>query len=198
MFFLVTGASGVGKSTVRQLLAEEFAPELDTAELAVLGVTPKWDLAWRHQMVELIVRRALDAQTSGRSFLLCGDPVPPGELYAAPSADRLGPIAVCLLDASADAQRERLLRRGDDPALIPRHAAFAEWMRRHVVDLDYRPDVITGGGWEEMKWDRWVGRKANVMPWTTAVIDTTFLLPTEVAARVGSWIRRNLDAARHP
>lgn len=195
MFFLVTGASGVGKSTVRELLAAEFAAMLDTAELAILGVTPQWDLAWRHQMVERIVRRALDARASGRSFLLCGDPVPPGELYAAPSADRLGPIAVCLLDASPEAQRERLTRRGDDPALIPRHAAFAAWMRRHVADLAYRPDVITGGGWDAMRWDRWVDQALDVVPWTTEVIDTTSLSPPEVAARVAAWIRRHLDAA---
>jgi hypothetical protein len=168
---------------------------LDTAELAILGVTPQWDLAWRDRMVERIVLRALDARASGRSFLLCGDPVPPGELYAAPSADRLGPIAVCLLDASPDAQRERLTQRGDDPALVPRHVAFAAWMREHVADPAHRPDVITGGGWDEMRWDRWVGRESDVALWTTEVVDTTSLLPAEVAARVAAWIRRHLDAA---
>lgn len=193
MFFLITGASGVGKSTIRRLLATEFAEVLDTVELATLGVTPQWDLAWRHRMVERIVLRALDAQAADRSFLFCGDPVPPGELHAAPSADRLGPIAVCLLDASADAQRERLTRRGDDPSLIPNHVAFADWMRHHVADPAHRPDVITGGGWEEMRWERWVGRDFDMRPWTSEVIDTTSLPPSEVAARASAWIRLHLE-----
>lgn len=197
MFFLVTGASGVGKSTVRRILASEFADVLDTAELAALGVTPQWELAWRHRMVEEIVQRALAAQAAGRSFLFCGDPVPPGELYAAPSSDQLGPIAVCLLDVSAAAQRERLAGRGDDPALVPSHVAFADWMRGHVIDPGHRPDVITGGGWDRMRWDRWVGRDQASAPWAAEVIDTTCLPPADVAARVAAWIRRGLGSVAH-
>ena len=189
MFFLVTGASGVGKSTVRQLLATEFERTHEMLELAALGVTPQWDLAWRHQMVERMVCRALAAQAAGRSFLFCGDPVPPGEVLAAPSADRLGPIAVCLLDASPDAQEARLTARGDDPALLSRHIAFAAWMREHVVNPNHRPDVITGGGWADMRWDRWVERTDATPPWSATVIDTTDLQPTEVAERVAAWLR---------
>src|SRR5258708_26373041 len=79
MFLLVTGASGVGKSTVRRLLEAEFAEVLETAELATLGDTPQWTLAWRHRMVERMVRRALAVQRAGKHFLLCGDPAPPGD-----------------------------------------------------------------------------------------------------------------------
>lgn len=195
MFFLVTGASGVGKSTVRERLAAEFSDTLELLELAALNVTPQWDLAWRHQMVERMVCRALAAQEAGRSFVFCGDPVPPGEVLAAPSADRLGPIAVCLLDASPEAQEARLTARGDDPSLTWRHVAFADWMRHHVVDPTYRPDVITGGGWTEMRWDRWVGRADGERPWTATVIDTTTLAPPDVAGRVAAWLRAGLRNA---
>ncbi|NJO83509.1 MAG: hypothetical protein HC828_12280 [Blastochloris sp.] len=58
MFFLVTGASGVGKSTVRRRLAKTFRDVLISAELATLGLTPAWSLRWRHQAVELAVQRA--------------------------------------------------------------------------------------------------------------------------------------------
>src|SRR2546430_2630097 len=105
MFLLVTGASGVGKSTVRRLIAPEFAEVLETAELATLGETPEWNIAWRHRMVDRMVRRALDVRRVGKHFLLCGDPVPPGEVLAAPAADQLGKLAVCLLDASEESQR---------------------------------------------------------------------------------------------
>src|SRR5215831_6654796 len=126
MFFLVTGASGVGKSTVRKLIEPEFADVLEIAELGMLGSTPKWKIEWRHRMVERTVRRALEAQHEGKHFLLCGDPVPPGEVWAAPSADSLDRLEVCLLDAGERAQTARLLERGDDSNFIPHYVAFAE------------------------------------------------------------------------
>ena len=190
MFFLVTGASGAGKSTVRRLIETEFKGALETAELATLGATPEWNIAWRHQMVERVVVRALDAQRKGQPFLLCGDPVPPGELYAAPSSDQLDNIAVCLLDVSAEAQRERLTARGDDPALLPAHLAFADWMRNHAADPRHRPEVIMQDGWEDMRWDRWVGQAKSL--WEAYVIDTTMRSPKEVAACVASWIHEHL------
>ncbi len=59
MFFLVTGASGVGKSSVRKLVETEIAGEVAVRELGTLGITPKWSLRWRHQAVEQVVRLAL-------------------------------------------------------------------------------------------------------------------------------------------
>ena len=44
MFFLVTGASGVGKTSVRQLIEAEIAGQVAVCELATLGVTPEWSL----------------------------------------------------------------------------------------------------------------------------------------------------------
>lgn len=203
MFFLVTGASGVGKSTVRRQLTKSFrdvliAAELATlghtsAELATLGHAPAWTLRWRHQMVERAVQRALEAQERGKHFLLCGDPVPPGELYAAPSADRLDGIAVCLLDASAQAQRERLLARGDDSALLPHHLAFAEWMRAHVLDHRHRPEVLLQDAWEEMRWERWMRDDLARPLWEASIIDTTDLRPSAVGAQVAAWIRTALS-----
>lgn len=186
MFYLVTGASGAGKSTVRRILEAKFEDDLVMAELATLGITPEWNLAWRHRMVERVVRLALDAQTDGRPFLFCGDPVPPGELFAAPSANELDRIAVCLLDVAEEAQRRRLIERGDDPTLLPNHVAFAEWMRAHHADPGHRPDVITTDGWEGMRWDRWQGLAE--WPWKPYVVDTTAQSPDAVAARVASWI----------
>jgi hypothetical protein len=194
MFFLVTGASGVGKSTVRKLIEPEFADVLQVAELGMLGSTPKWKLEWRHRMVERAVQRALDAQGEGKHFLLCGDPVPPGEVWAAPSADRLDCLEVCLLDASERAQTARLLEREDDSNFIPHHVAFADWMRHHVVDHRHRPEVITQNAWPQMLWERWVGLAAIHPPWRSHIIDTSELCPTEVARRVAQWLRHHMCA----
>jgi energy-coupling factor transporter ATP-binding protein EcfA2 len=188
MFLLVTGASGAGKSTVRRAIAPVLGERIEAVELATLGITPEWSLSWRHRVLEQVVQRAIEADRDGRHFLLCGDPVPPGEVIATPSGDRLSAMHVCLLDVAPEAQRARLLSRGDDPELLPRHVAFAEWMRHHVRDPGHRPEVITGGGWEEMRWDRWVGA-GGPRPWTTHEIDTTTLAPADVAAQVLAWIR---------
>jgi len=189
MFFLVTGASGVGKSSVRRLLEEEFAGRVAVCELGTLGITPEWSLRWRHQAVEKVVQLALKHQADGKHFLLCGDPVPPGELYAVPSAARLAGIQVCLLDASAERQGERLRLRGDAAELIPLHVAFAEWMRRHVVNHRHRPEVIINQGWEEMRWQVWNSEEVTVVPWNCFVIDTSELKPEEVAERVAAWMK---------
>jgi hypothetical protein len=188
MFLLVTGASGAGKSTVRRTLEPALDGRVEAVELATLGITPEWSLSWRHRVVEQVVQRAIEADRLGRHFLLCGDPVPPGEVIATPSGDRLGPMHVCLLDVAPEAQRARLLARGDDPALVPNHVAFAEWMRHHVADPGHRPEVIMGGGWDEMRWDRWVGTGA-ARPWTSYAVDTTVLAPADVATQVLAWIR---------
>jgi hypothetical protein len=188
MFFLVTGASGVGKSTVRKLIEPDISPGITVCELGSLGITPEWTLRWRHQIVEQVVQLALKHQETGKHFLLCGDPVPPGELYAAPSADKLAEIQVCLLDATPERQTERLTLRGDSPDLIPHHLAFAEWMRKHVLDHRHRPEVIINQGWEKMRWDVWNSDEITAVPWSAHIIDTSDLTPVEVATGVMSWI----------
>lgn len=188
MFFLVTGASGVGKSSVRQLIESELAPQVAVCELATLGLTPEWTLRWRHQAVEQVVQLALKHQQAGKHFLLCGDPVPPGELYAAPSAGALAGIQLCLLHASPERQTERLIRRGDPPDLLHAHLAFAEWMR-HVMDHRHRPEVIINQGWDQMRWEIWNSADIIAVPWQSHIIDTSDLSPTEVAAQVLSWIK---------
>ena len=158
MFLLITGASGVGKTTVRRLVAGDFARVLDAAALA--DVTA----ATGPEAVERAVQRALG--TPRRHFLLCGDPLAPSELLAAPSAGRLREVAVCLLDASEDAHRRRLFLRGDSPEQMARHVAHAAWLHAHIVDR-HRP-----------------------ARWHAHVIDTSELRDYEVAARVSAWLRR--------
>jgi hypothetical protein len=123
--------------------------------------------------------------------LLIGDPVPPGEVLAAPSADRLDGFAACFLDCAPEEQERRLRGRGDPEDLLPHHLAFTEWMREHARDPRHRLEVIDAG-WEEMRWER------SPETWEVAKIDTTSLSPTEAAGEVLAWCRRVLGAAREP
>ncbi len=185
MMLLVTGASGVGKSTVRALIAAELAPDVRAVELTQIAGPPTWERGWRQRAVEQVVQVALAEGEAGRHLLLAGDPVPPGEVLAAPSADRLDGFAACLLDCGPEEQQRRLRERGDPEDLLPHHLAFAEWMREHARDPRRRLEVIDAG-WEEMHWER--------LPkaWDVAEIDTTELSPAEAADRVLAWCREAL------
>ncbi len=135
---------------------------------------------WRQQSAEVAVRRAVELQAAGRHLLLAGDPVPAAEVVAAPSSPELDAIAVCLLDASPEAQAERLAARRDPPALLPHHQAFAAWMRKQAADPLYMTHVVTDEGWEAMRWDRLPKLAPN---WRTHTVDTTHLTRREAAMR---------------
>ncbi len=192
MFLLVTGASGAGKSTVRRAIGPSLASDrVECVELGnVVTVPAVPTIAWRQQAVEVAVRRALALQERGRHLrhlLLCGDPVAVGEVVAAPSADRLERIAACLLDLDADAQAARLAERGDDPALLAHHVAFADWMRAHARDPGHMPHVLTTNAWSRMRWER-----SGAGSWTVPVVETSSLSREQVAAEVLGWARRAL------
>lgn len=193
MFLLVTGASGAGKSTVRRLVAPELSPDIECVELHHVSTVPALPtIAWRQQATEAAVQCAVELQAQRRHLLLCGDPVAAGEVLAAPSAAELDGIAVCLLDLSAEAQTNRLTKRGDDPGLLADHHAFADWMRGHARDPGHMPHVVSAHGWEAMRWQRWTGIDPAGDNWGMHIIDTSELAPHEVAAELVSWCGRAL------
>lgn len=190
MLLLITGASGVGKSTVRAVVEPDLSPWVECVELVHLTPAPRvMSRVWRQQTAETAVRRAVELQASGRHLLLCGDPVPAAELVATPSAASLDAIAVCLLDVAPDAQAERLALRRDDPAPLPHHQAFAEWMRRQATDPLHMTHVVSDGGWDSMRWERLQALSAH---WKMHTIDTTAMTRQDVAEAVLEWCRRAL------
>jgi hypothetical protein len=190
VLLLITGASGVGKSTVRAVVKPDLSPEVECVELLHLAPRPTDRVrVWRQQTTETAVRRAIELQASGRHLLLSGDPVPAAEVVAAPSATGLDSIAVCLLDVSPEAQAERLAGRGDDPALLPHHQAFAEWMRRQATDPRHMTHVVSDRGWEQMRWER---LEALAPDWQMHTIDTTNMTRRGVADAALDWCRRAL------
>jgi energy-coupling factor transporter ATP-binding protein EcfA2 len=193
VFFLVTGSSGAGKSTARRLITSELEPETQCVELGhVVTMPPAPTLAWRQQAAEAVVQRALELQAEGRHLLLAGDPVAAGEVVAAPSADELDAIAVCLLDVDAETQAARLAQRGDDPRLLADHQAFAAWMRGHARDPRHMQHVLTTGGWEAMRWERLGTLDPADGGWAVHVVDTSTLTADEAAEEVLAWCRRAL------
>jgi hypothetical protein len=130
--FVVTGASGAGKSTVtgplRGLLPECDIFEAD-ATLQVAGTG--WDI-WRDTWLRLAHEVALN----GRVSVLCGSLLP-GQLESVPARKLLGPIHFCNLDCPDEVLAERLLarpswRHADSGTFILEHQRFAAWLRMHI------------------------------------------------------------------
>jgi hypothetical protein len=187
VLLLVSGSSGVGKSTARRAIQDALSPSVESAELTYFTPLPAFpDLRWRQQTAELAAQRARELAAAGRHLLLAGDPVVAGEIVAVPTAPMID-IAILLLDADEATQTERLRRRGDPDELLHRHVGFAAWMRRHAVDPWHLREVITEDSWEQMDWDR-----RPKEPWQIPILDTTHLSEAEVAAEVLGWARNAL------
>ena len=133
---LVTGASGVGKSTIAAPL-QRALPQMavfDSDALLALqrfGPTVEWE-AWLHV--------AHSAAQGGRPTVLCGT-VLPEWLSNAPGRDLVGDVHVLLLVCTDEARAQRLgarpsWRQSHSAEFIATHAAFAA--------------ALAGRGWAEV------------------------------------------------
>ncbi|KRC61812.1 hypothetical protein ASE14_13455 [Agromyces sp. Root81] len=165
-------------------------------EFDSIGVPDDADTAWRHGAIEHWAQQALAAQADGAHVLLCGQ-VPMGELLAAPSADRLEGIAVCLLHCSPEVRSERLLQRGEDPGAIMHHNRFGDWFRAHTIDPTHAPEVIRVSSDVPMQWSRWADARPGDPQWRAEIVDTDSLTPAQTARLVEAWVRGELESRRH-
>jgi hypothetical protein len=84
----------------------------------------------------------------------------------------------------------RLNGRGDDPAVLRHHHAFADWMRKTATNPLHMPEVITTNGWDQMQWER---VERMVGGWHVSILDTSTKNRTEVGAAVLAWCRGALS-----
>ena len=131
--FVVTGASGTGKSTItgrlRTLLPDCLVVEGDVIlHVAALG----WD-TWRNTWLQLTHAAAL----GGRVTLLTGS-FTPEQLETLPARRLIGPIHFALLDCPDDVLASRLRARpawrgNSAEANIADHQRFAAWLRARIT-----------------------------------------------------------------
>jgi hypothetical protein len=186
MIFFVTGASGSGKTACMPELAT-LLPEVALHDLDELGVPPAAANAWRQQATEAWLQRGIASAAEGRDVVVCGQAVL-GEILACPSAERAGPIAVCLLDCDDVLRVDRLRARGTHGATQDT-LSWSAWLRVHSVDPSWRSDVIQDGAWPALRWDRWAGWKRGDPRWSVTVVDTSALTLAEAAGEVARWVR---------
>lgn len=191
MLFLLTGASGSGKTACLAALAGRLA-KLALHDFDEVGVPTAPTPEWRIGANEEWLRRALRCQAMGRDMLLVGQ-TPLGELLACPLAIELDGIAACLLDCDDLERRHRLSRRPED--FGPEHFSWAEWQRRHAADPRWEQHVIRDAA-PQLAWSRWDRWRTGDPRWTVRRIHTTGLSIEQVTERVIAWIeeQRGLHA----
>jgi len=130
--FVVTGASGTGKTTItgplrRQLPDCEIFDTDTILRVAALGLD-----AFRSTWLRLAHAVALN----GRATILCGSLLPT-QLDALPASKLIGPIRFCTLDSPDAVIAERLRSRpswrgASKETAIAEHQRFAAWLRAHI------------------------------------------------------------------
>jgi hypothetical protein len=204
MLFLVFGSTCSGKTAALEALREQVAG-LAVHDFDEIGVPPGATKRWRHEANELWVRRGLEYQAGGVDLLLAGQ-TPLGELLAAPSATQLEAVSACLLDCDDATRTARLEARGSEffartGGDVETYLSWAEWMRGHARDPEWRPFVIRRWSSDEMRWERWSDWRAGDPRWRVRVVDTTNRTVDAVADELASWIaeeRALFAAGRHP
>jgi hypothetical protein len=140
--FVVTGASGAGKTAItgplRRQLPDCAVFEADlTLQVAALGFE-----TWRDTWLRLAHGLALN----GRVTVLCGS-LMPDQLDAVPARKLLGPIHFCNLDCPDEVLAGRLRarppwRHSSNESVILDHQRFAAWLRAHIQP-SYDTSVLT-------------------------------------------------------
>ena len=185
MFFLVSGASASGKSTV----AKGIAARLETVDCHDCDEKVTTTADERCEQLEEWVQEALAPQESGRDFLLVTHS-PLGELLACPSAQELTGVAACLLDCNDRVRLTRIRERGIDPKWPPsQHTLnWAAWHRVHAWDPQWEQHVIVGNGPEDHAYDRWTDWAQGDPRWQVHVIDTSELGVERLLTDLGEWV----------
>jgi hypothetical protein len=163
--FVVTGASGSGKTAILAPLASALAAECVTfdADLfldAAGALSHGQPIDWAAFHAALLAF-AHGAAQSGRPTVLLA-PLGPGTLESLPARRWIGDIRYLVLDCPDDLRRQRI-------------AVRPPW-RLHDVE-------------EQVSWGRWL--RANV----PERIDTSQGTPSDSAAAVASWVLRHLSPA---
>ena len=187
MLYLVTGASGSGKTACLDILRQRN-PQVVWYDFDELGVPVDADKRWRHRTTEYWLKRASENQAKGLDTCINGNIIL-GEVLACPSAPEINRLAVCLLDCADVVRIDRLRARGSNGAYMEM-LCWAAWQRMHAVDPQWYQNTIRDDGAPEMQWERWENWQRGDPRWQTYVLDTTTLTIEEVAESILRWMNQ--------
>ena len=187
MLFLVTGASGSGKTACLDILRQRN-PGVVWYDFDEVGVPANPDKPWRQQTTEYWLQRAVQNQVQGLDTCINGNIIL-GEVLACPSAPEINRVAVCLLDCADIIRIDRLRARGSKEANMEM-LCWAAWQRMHAIDPQWYQNVIRDDAAPEMHWERWENWQRGDPRWQAYVLDTTTLTIADVAEAILRWMNQ--------
>src|ERR1044071_7894535 len=142
MLYLVTGASGSGKTACLDILRQRN-PQVAWYDFDDVGVPANADKVWRHRTTEYWLQRAIQNQAQELDTCINGNIIL-GEVLACPSAPEINGLAVCLLDCSDSVRKGRSRARASH-GLTHEMLCWAEWQWMHAVDPQWYQNTIRDG-----------------------------------------------------
>lgn len=118
--FVVTGASGTGKTTISSLL-RKLLPDFDVFDMDIIN-NIDWQIAKANWL-----RIAYSISLSGRGTVLCGTMVPEN-IESAEYKNKFDRILYINLHCNDQTREQRLRSRGWEETLIEEHKNFANWL----------------------------------------------------------------------
>ncbi|WP_442603115.1 AAA family ATPase [Paenibacillus sp. KN14-4R] len=130
--FVVTGASGTGKTTISSLV-RKLLPDFDVFDLDIIN-NVDWQIAKANWL-----RIAYSISLSGRGTVLCGTMIPEN-IETADHKDKFDRIYYMNLHCNDSVREERLKARGWGENSIEDHKNFANWLV-HNANTAFNPPM---------------------------------------------------------
>lgn len=135
--FIITGASGSGKTTVVPHLREHL-PEFDVFDIdeeILTNAVGDWQI-----VKNIWMRIASHIAKSNRMTILCGTQMP-WEIKKSEDYKEFSQIFFLNLHCDDSVREKRLLERGWSNELIKEHNKFAKWLIENA-DKEYDPPMV--------------------------------------------------------
>ncbi|WP_342551365.1 AAA family ATPase [Paenibacillus sp. FSL R7-0652] len=122
--FVITGASGTGKTTVSSHV-RKLLPEFDVFDMDIID-NVDWQIAKENWL-----RVAYSISLSGRGTILCGTMVPEN-IASSKYIDQFDQVHYVNLHCDDHVREARLQARGWNEDAIEDHRNFANWLLQHA------------------------------------------------------------------
>ena len=137
--FFVTGSEGVGKSSIVEMLKNNFN-NIDIHDFDEVGVPENPNLQWRYDTTLHWIKIAIKNQKKGFSTIIAGLSFP-NEVLMYEEHDEMGEILFCLLDVHETERERRLCERGSTKEVISDLCQLHQ-LREKFKDIEFENVVI--------------------------------------------------------
>lgn len=164
--FFVTGVNGVGKTSVIQPLKSLLPSGFEIHDFDERGVPNGGGREWRLKETEYWIGLGKENILKNISTIICG--------FAKPSEMKESPVTLMLLDAEGETIRKRLMNRHYSPESIEIiEKVVGKSVQKFIDDNVYYSSIM----------------RKEAQEYGIKIIDTTTLLPEQVAQKIYEYIK---------